>query len=424
MKVVLTTLPMEGEFVNWTTPKYFRPTRVNRYMPLGVLSLASNLLDDNHNVVVLDPSSEGWSINETVKKIEEEKADVLGISAITTRVYALNKILEKTATPYKTVGGPHATHYAQQILRAGADAVFIGGIADFEFKKAVKTHQKGIIYCNTKLNEINFPRRDFLKVERYFPQDFVLFKAQNRLPMFTSVGCPRVCNFCNVQGKTLQRKDPKVIVEEMKYLVSIDCKSIHLLDDNFNTDENYLHEVIDEMEKNNLSIEWSGRGEAEMSEEMAKRLAEHNFKRIHCGIEALDDDILKFYRKRIRTKDIYKFCMTANKHNIDILGYFIIGSPLDTEEYWEQLPQKIRKLGIKHPYFNMLFPEPDTDYYRDLIRDGTYEKDYWAEYMESPMPYYELPYPYGEERKQKVINVINRLIEEFKEDNIKNANLD
>lgn len=42
MKIVLSTLPAEGEFVNWTTPKYFAPKTL-KYMPLGILSLASNL---------------------------------------------------------------------------------------------------------------------------------------------------------------------------------------------------------------------------------------------------------------------------------------------------------------------------------------------------------------------------------------------
>lgn len=387
-------------------------------MPLGVLSLASNLLDDNHDVLVLDPPSEGWDINETVKKIEEEKPDVLGISSVSRRVYSLNKILEKTTTKYKTVGGPHATHHAQEILDRGADAVFVGGIADDEFKNAVKTNQKGIVDCNTKMDDINFPKRDFLKIQKYFPKDFALFKAQNRLPMFSSVGCPRKCIFCNVQGKKVQRKDPKIVVEEMKYLISIGCKSIHLLDDNFNEDESHIHRIIDEMIKNKLSVEWSGRGEPTISEELAKRLSENNFKRMHCGIEALDDDILKFFRKRVRTKDIYKFCKTMNKYKIDILGYFVLGAPNETEEYRKQFPHKVRELNIKHPFFNILFPEPDTEYYYSLVRDGIYEKDYWAEYMKNPTPYYEIPYPYGKEKKQEIIRYVNGLIEEFKVEDI------
>jgi len=45
-KIVLATMPVEGEFVNWTTPNFFTPTNVNKYIPLGILSLATNLPQD------------------------------------------------------------------------------------------------------------------------------------------------------------------------------------------------------------------------------------------------------------------------------------------------------------------------------------------------------------------------------------------
>ncbi|MBU2639915.1 MAG: B12-binding domain-containing radical SAM protein [Nanoarchaeota archaeon] len=412
MKVLLTTLPSEGEFVNWTTPKHFQPSAV-KYMPLGILSIASNL-PASCEVIILDPPSEGWTIKKTIEKIEKEKPDVLGISAISRRVYALNQLLKNTTTPYKAVGGPHATYYADQILENGADAVFVGSLADNEFKKAISKKQKGIIQCCTNINEINFPKRDLLKVEDYFPKDFVLFKAENRLPMFSSIGCPNHCNFCNVQEKRVQRKNPKTIIEEIKHLISLGCKSIHFLDDNFNTNEEHLHKILDEMEKEEINIEWSGRGEAIISERLAKRLADNNFKRIHVGLEALDDNILKYFRKPIRTKNIHAFCNILKKNNIDILGYFIVGTPIETEEYRENLPKKIKNLGIKYPFFNILFPEPDTDYYNSLLKNGIYKKNYWKEFMKNPTPYFEIPYPYGEEKKKEIIEYVNGLIKEFK----------
>ena len=60
MKVVLSTLPHEGEYRDWCTPEFYLSDTA-RYMPLGILSLASNL-GDGHDVCVLDPSSEGWDI--------------------------------------------------------------------------------------------------------------------------------------------------------------------------------------------------------------------------------------------------------------------------------------------------------------------------------------------------------------------------
>ncbi len=412
-KVVLTTLPIEGEFINWTTPKYFNPTNVNKYMPLGILSLASNL-SKRHKVIILDPSSEGWTIEKTIERIEQEKPDILGLSAITRRVYSLNKILEKTSTPYKAVGGPHTTYHANQILNKGADAVFVGPLADLEFNQAIETLPKGIINCDTKINEVNFPKRSFLNVEDYFPKESVLFEAEKRLPMFSSIGCPNKCVFCNVQSKKLQLKNPKIVVDEMQYLYYIGCRSVHVLDDNFNINQRHVKGILDEMEKRNFRMEWSGRGQTKTNLNLVKRLAETGFKRIHVGIEAVDDEILKFFNKNETVKDIYKFCNEINRNCIDILGYFIIGSPNETENYRKELPKKIEELGVKHPFFNILFPEPDTKYYYDLLKQGVYKKDIWKEYLENPTPYFEIPYPFEETRKKETISYTNELIDKFK----------
>lgn len=412
-KILLATLPVEGEFVNWTTPKYFTPTKVNKYMPLGILSLASNLPPD-YDVVILDASSEPWTIEETIHKIEEQKPDVLGISATTRRIYALNKILKGTSAKYKIVGGPHATHYAELTLRNGADAVFVGPLADLEFRQALVSKPRGIIYCKTGINEIKFPDRTLLDVNKYFPKESLLFKAENRLPMFSSIGCPNKCHFCNVQSKIVQYKNPNAVVDEMQYLFSLGSRSVHVLDDNFNVNKRHLEGIICELEKRHMCAEWSGRGQTRMDYNLAARLSATGFKRINVGIEALDDSVLKFLNKNETVADVYKFCDSMNKNGIDVLSYFILGTPVETEKYLSELPGKIDELGIKHVFLNMLFPEPNTFYYQSLLKDGIYSRDLWGEFMLNPTPYYEIPYPYGETKKQEIISYTNQLIERFK----------
>jgi len=412
-KIVLATMPVEGEFVNWTTPNFFTLTNVNKYIPLGILSLATNL-PPRHEVIILDASSEPWTINETIEKIEEQEPDILGLSVPTRRTYAMNKILEKTTAPYKVVGGPHVTHYSELTLRSGADAVFVGPLADTEFREAVENMPKGIINCETKINDIEFPDRELLEVERYFPKAHVLFKAENRLPMFSSIGCPNKCTFCNVQSKRVQYKDSQTIVDEMQYLDTLGSRSVHILDDNFNVNRNHLVGIINEMESRGLAIEWSGRGQTKMDYSLAHRLRDTGFKRIHVGIEALDDEILRYFRKNETVEDVHRFCQSMNNNNIDILGYFILGSPVETEEYRRTLASKIEELGVKHPFLNILFPEPNTKYYKSLISEGYYKKDIWVDFMQNPTPYFEIPYPYGETKKQELIAYTDELTEHFK----------
>lgn len=47
-------------------------------MPLGVLSLAASLR--HHDVQVLDASSKGLTVEETIEAIENAQPDILGLS--------------------------------------------------------------------------------------------------------------------------------------------------------------------------------------------------------------------------------------------------------------------------------------------------------------------------------------------------------
>lgn len=412
-KIVLVNMPDDKCLRDWRTPKYFKTAiGSTNHMPLGLLSLATSL-GQNHEIIILDARNKGLTIDETIQRIEQEKPDILGFSANTMRVYALKEFLKRTSAPYKMVGGPHVNKYSGLTLRQGADAVFIGSLADLEFKEAVETMPKGIIRCNTKYNKIQFPDRTLIDYESYYPKEFVFFKSKNRLHMLSSIGCPQHCNFCNNIPSKMERKSIETIVNEMEHLYSIGSRSIHFMDDNFNVSEKYLNDILDEMDKRSFNVEWSGRGQARMSDKLAKRLFEHNFKRIHVGIEALDDKILRYFKKDSSVKQIDEFCNTMNKNNIDVLGFFIVGTPIETEDYLDKLPKRIKELGIKHAYIQILSPTPDSEYYRDLLEQGVYKTDIWAEYFENPVPDFQIPYPYSSKRLEELGKYIDKIEEEY-----------
>ncbi len=415
-KIILTTLPKEGAAVQWVTPRYFQPDD-SKYIPLGLLSLATNL-PKRHEILVLDPFSNNWGLEETIEKIEREHPHVLGISSMTFSSYQMGEILQKTSASYKVVGGPHATHNAKTILNQGADAVFVGQLADLEFSQAVDSEPRGIIYCDTKINQIRFPDRKFVDIGSYFPKGN-LFKSNKRMPMFSGVGCPHRCRFCDVQTKHTERKTSSSVLEEMIYLRDIGAGSIHVYEDNFNTDGDYLKQVCDEMDKRDFRFEWSGRGEAKMSLDTARMLKDRGFKRIHVGIESLSDRTLGWFRKVVNYSQIQRFCETMNETGIDMVGFFIVGAPTETEEDRKTMFAKIKNLNIKYPLINILQPLPNTEYYTDLLKEGIYSRDYWADYIKNPVPNFMIPFPYGKakwEEDAAFVEQITHKIEAWKKE--------
>jgi len=193
--------------------------------------------------------------------------------------------------------------------------------------------------------------------------------------------------------KSFNWKSPKKVVEEFHDIMKLGATSVHILDDCFNIKKDRVRQICDGLIRDEVSIDWSVRGAVEVREEVLKSLHDAGCKRIHVGIEHLDDTVLKWFKKSHRYKHVEEFCRLSDKYDIILLGYFIIGAPSETREYRENLPEQIKKLNIKIPYINVLSPLYGTEYYNELLKNGTYDRDYWLEYIENPVKDFLLPSP-------------------------------
>lgn len=417
MKILLITPPNEGQVKDYTTPSFYAKKSV-KYMPLGILAVAAGI-SDNHNVEILDAASRNLSIDETVKEIERIAPDVLGVSTVTTKAYSMAEILRRVDVPIKTVGGPHTTHYAKEIIALGADAVFKHH-ADCNFDLWLNDGCKNGIYEDhiTDIDSLPFPKRELLNINEYAIEedkaDETLFKTSGaRLPMSSSRGCPFRCIYCDVQEKKYQGRSPANVVNEMEHILSQGASSVHILDDNFNVDRKRVLGICEEITKRKLKFNWSARGRADIDEETAIALKEAGCNRLHVGVESLDPDVLEWMNKNQDIDAIQNFFNLCVKYGIETVPYFIVGTPVETREYRKKLPEMIRKLGATYPFFNILYPASHTKYYQMLLEDGTFDRDYWQDFAESPTPNFEMPLPRTPELQEELQQTVNKYIELF-----------
>ena len=415
-RILLTIMPYEGEVVDRVTPKFYKNTAV-KYMPLGVLSIAA-CIPEEYEISVLDSASLGLDLQETIERIEEFSPDILGLSVLTYRAWQMIQILEQTTAPVKVVGGPHATFNSKVILQQGADAVFVGD-AERTFPQWLQDGcPKGIFDSpQVDLNTLPFPARHLMDLKDYEiePNDDMLFNVGKlRLPMYSSKGCPLKCIYCDVQQKVFNFKSPERCVEEFQELIGMGVTSIHILDDAFNIQKERISAMSKSLIEHDIHIDWSARGTVEVREEVVADLGASGCKRLHVGIEHLDDKVLEYFKKAQRLKQIERFAGLCNEHGIAILGYFILGAPMETDEYRRELPRRIEELGIKIPYFNLLAPLAETPYYRQLLEDGTLDRDYWAEFCANPVKDFEMPSGRSLEEDLELQAVIDDYVAYFK----------
>ena len=417
MKVMLITLPNEGQVLDYTTPTFYQSKAV-RYMPLGILSVAAGV-SPWHELRILDASSHDLSINDTCEEIEAFGPDVLGISAVTQKAYAMAEILRRVKAPLKVVGGPHVTHYAKETLKLGADAVFVHD-GDRNFGAWLDGDNKSGIFEDyiEDIDSLPFPRRELLNIGDYAVREedktkTLLKKSGTRLPIFSSKGCPFRCVFCDVSEKKFRHRSPSRVVDEMETVLSLGADSVHILDDSFNVKRDRVLEICTDIRRRGLKFEWSARGRAQLDRETTEALTEAGCRRLHVGVESLDPDVLRFMNKGLNVETIRKFFGLCREYGIETVAYFILGAPMETREYRQRLPTMIHELGVTYPYFNILYPLSNTRYYQLLLEDGTFKRDYWQEFAEKPTPNYELPLPRSEDLHAELQETVRGYLEEF-----------
>lgn len=411
LRILLTVMPYEGEVQDRVTARFYKNKAV-KYMPLGLLSLAASIPPD-YEVKVLDAASRGLSLDETIAEIEEFAPDVLGLSVVTYRAWAMTEILRRCSAPIKAVGGPHATRNHEIIRRQGAHAVFVDD-AEVSFPAWLAQGCPAGVFHGGQVNldRIPLPARHLLDLDDYRIEknaDMLFDVGSLRLPMFSSKGCPYACIYCDVQQKQFNFKSAHRCVEEFQDLIALGTTSVHILDDAFNVNRQRVSDLANALIAADITVDWSARGTVEVRESVIADLARAGCKRLHIGIESLDDTVLAYFKKASRYKHIEAFCRLCQKYGIDILGYFIVGAPGETEAYRRELPQRIRDLGIRLPFFNLLSPLAETPYYEDLLRTGIFKRDYWKEYCAKPVRDFIIP----EVRSILEENELKRTIDDY-----------
>ncbi|MDQ5918103.1 MAG: anaerobic magnesium-protoporphyrin monomethyl ester cyclase [Pseudomonadota bacterium] len=233
IRILLTVMPYEGEVQDRVTARFYKNKAV-KYMPLGLLSLAASI-PSHHEVAVLDAASRGLSLDETIAEIEAFAPDVLGLSVVTYRAWAMTEILRRTSAPIKVVGGPHATRNHAVIRRQGAHAVFVDD-AELTFPAWLEEGCPAGVFFGGQvdLDRIALPARHLLDLDDYRIErnpDMLFDVGSLRLPMFSSKGCPYACIYCDVQQKQFNFKSARRCVEEFQNLIAMGTTSGRVLDD-------------------------------------------------------------------------------------------------------------------------------------------------------------------------------------------------
>jgi radical SAM superfamily enzyme YgiQ (UPF0313 family) len=208
-----------------------------------------------------------------------------------------------------------------------------------------------------------------------------------RLPftaMVTSRGCPYRCAYCSkpVFGNVFRAQSAERVVAEMVYLQEkFGIKEIAFYDDSFTLDKKRVHAICALILEKKLKIAWTCETRVNLvDKDLLKQMKQAGCYAIAYGIETASPEIMKTLQKDITLEQVEKAVQAHHEVGLQVVGYFMLGSPGETPETIMQTVNFARKLKVDFAQFSVTTPFPATELY-DIYMQGRKDPPQWENFI-------------------------------------------
>lgn len=378
---------------------------------LGLGYLATALKRENHQVDILDCVNLRMTLEKFEKYLTNIDFDVIGFrvfsSDLMTVSQSLSIVKNKRPDVKIVLGGAHPSYFPEQTLQyfENADYAIRGegekGLTDLirhlSDPNTIKLghipgliwRENGNIQCNPpvfpeELDSLGSPDWKLINPCNYPFQTSYLTKSRIVAPLIMTRGCPYQCTFCAVRsitGKKIRAHSVSYIIGEIKYLkAEFGIDEICFIDDNFLTFKNLITDLCEQIIKNNLNIKWSCFGiRLDLVDEDILRLMEKSgCYLLTVGIESGSQRVLNHMKKNL-TIDLIeeKIKLINEKSRIKVIGNFILGYPVETQEDIRKTIKLARRLPLYGANFFPFYPTPGTEIFDQVVSESDLKEIDW-----------------------------------------------
>jgi radical SAM superfamily enzyme YgiQ (UPF0313 family) len=187
-----------------------------------------------------------------------------------------------------------------------------------------------------------------------------------------------------------------------------------IYDDTFTVNRKRVMGMCEEIQRRKLDVGWDIRSRVDtVDREMLQALRAAGCERIHYGVEAGTEKILKVLNKGItidQARDVFRW---TKQVGIDVLAYFMIGAPTETREDILQTIEVAKSLNPDYVHITILTPFPGTQIYFDGLAQGIFEEDFWQQFAAAPRPDFKPRYWEEALSTAELIELINYAYKSF-----------
>jgi len=379
------------------------PTYASRYPYLGIAYLASALENEGLKVGIIDAAALGTEPSDIASIVGSEAPGVVGITTISTSLRQIRSLIEEIRKRHIdteiVLGGTHVSADPHVVELMGVRYGFAGECERVFpiFCKSILNGRSseinnlpGLINNNGQLvvngpeliadlDNLAFPARHLLRNEKYYS----IHMNGRATSMLASRGCPYNCIFCSRVSKTKVRcRSPENIIGEMHEIRdNYGCKYIHLADEVFTVNREWVLSVCELMQRERTKITWGCKTRADLIDaELITEMKAAGCKEICFGVETGSERTRKLLNKNIGDQLYLSAFNMCKEAGISPRAAFMLGHPGETREDIECSIRFAKQLNAGITTFQITMILPASQLFDMSIEEGGIQADRWNQF--------------------------------------------
>jgi radical SAM superfamily enzyme YgiQ (UPF0313 family) len=336
------------------------------------------------------------------------RPDLVGITAFTSqanRAYEVAGHFRRLGVPV-VMGGIHATMCLDEVLEhvdavvtREADAVWPQVLEDARQGRLKRRYDGGF----AEMADVAPARHDLLAT------GYALGAIQ------TTRGCPLNCSFCSVTAFNGAHYRQRPIPDVVREFQSIRERVVLVVDDNLiGTRPEHIARAKDlfrALALANLRKEWIAQATINFAddEELLALAAKAGCSGVFIGFESPSPEGLRAYGGKfnlLKGRDIRASVRRIQRHNILVVGSFIIGLDVDEPGIGNRIAEAARRYGVDNLNVLFLTPLPGTRLWDQMKSQGRIPLDA----LPQDWKYYTLTYPVARYEHLSLDGIIQEMV--------------
>jgi radical SAM superfamily enzyme YgiQ (UPF0313 family) len=336
------------------------------------------------------------------------RPDLVGITAFTSqanRAYEVAAYFRRLGVPV-VMGGIHATmcldevtERADSVVTREAEGIWPQLLDDVRHGCLKRVYDGGL----AEMNDVPLARHDLLASGYAFGA------------IQTTRGCPLNCSFCSVTAFNGARYRQRPIPDVVREFQLIREKRVLVVDDNLiGTRPEHIARAKDmfrAMAQANLRKEWVSQATINFAddEELLTLAAKAGCRGVFVGFESSSPEGLREIGKKLnllKSRDFRASVRRIQRHNILVVGSFIIGLDIDERGVGKHIAEVARQYGVDNLNVLFLTPLPGTRLWDKMKSEDRLALDAFPE----DWKYYTLTFPVARYKHLSLDGIIEEMI--------------